>query len=129
MFYKAEVWCLSEEELPSQLQEQLARLQQMQQTLQVVVSQKQQLELELSDTERALQELNKLSDDAIVYKSIGSLLVKADRKELIKELEERKELLNLRISVLTKQEERARERVVELQQKIQERLRSMPQPT
>jgi len=129
MFYKAEVWCLSEEELPSQLQEQLARLQQMQQTLQVVASQKQQLELELSDTERALQELNKLSDDAIVYKSIGSLLVKADRKELIKELEERKELLNLRISVLTKQEERARERVVELQQKIQERLRSMPQPT
>lgn len=120
---------MSEEEIPSQLQEQLARLQQMQQTLQVVASQKQQLELELSDTERALQELNKLSDDAVVYKSIGSLLVKADRKELIKELEERKELLNLRISVLTKQEERARERVVELQQKIQERLRSMPQPT
>jgi len=46
-----------EVELPPQLQEQLVRLQQLQQTLQSVSSQKQQLELELNETDKALAEL------------------------------------------------------------------------
>jgi chaperonin cofactor prefoldin len=40
----------------------------------------------------------------------------------MKELEERKELLNTRIMVLARQEERTREKVRELQKSIQEEL-------
>ncbi len=112
-----------------QLQEQVARLQQLQQTLQVVITQKQQMELELTDTERALSELEKLTDDAVIYKSIGTLLVKSNRQEVIKELKERKDLINTRITVLAKQEERAREKLKELQQKLQERLRPESKPS
>jgi len=84
---------LSEEvELPPQLQEQLLRLQQLQQTLQAVASQKQQLEIEASETEKALAELEKLSDEIPVYKSVGNLLLKSERQALLKELKERKEL-------------------------------------
>ena len=110
--------------LPQQLQEQLLRLQQLQQTLQVVVSQRQQLELERSEVDRALGELEKMADDATVYKSVGSLLIKSEKKKVIDELHERKELIETRITVLTRQQTRAEERVKELQQLLQERLKS-----
>jgi len=110
-------------ELPPQIQEQLVRLQQLQQTLQAVVTQKQQLEIELTEADRAIAELEKLSDQNPVYKSVGSILVKYDRQLLVNELKEKKELYNTRVTVLGRQEERTRERIKELQQKLQERLR------
>jgi len=111
-----------EVELPPQVQEQLARLQQLQQTLQSVVTQKQQLELELNETGKALSELEKSTDETPVYKSVGSILVKSNRQSLMVELNERKELLTTRVTVLGKQEERTRERLKEVQEKLQERL-------
>ncbi len=115
---------MSEEvELPPQIQEQLARLQQLQQTLQAVNSQKQQLEIEASETERALSELDKLNDGSVVYKSVGSLLLRSNRQTLLTELKERKDLLGTRVTVLGRQEERTKERIKELQEKLQEKLR------
>ena len=111
-----------EVELPPQVQEQLVRLQQLQQTLQSVVTQKQQLELELNETDKALSELDKSTDETPVYKSVGSILVKSNRQVLLGELKERKELLTTRVTVLGKQEERTRERLKEVQEKLQERL-------
>jgi prefoldin beta subunit len=119
----SEALVLGEEvELPPQVQEQLVRLQQLQQTLQSVVTQKQQLELELSETDKALAELEKSTDETPVYKSVGSILVKSNRQNLLTELKERKELLTTRVTVLGKQEERTRERLKEVQEKLQERL-------
>ncbi len=86
-------------------------------------SQKQQLEIEASETDRALAELDKLNDSAVVYKSIGSLLLKSERQVLLTELKERKELLGTRVTVLGRQEERTKERMKELQEKLQEKLR------
>jgi len=115
---------LTEEvELPPQLQEQLGRLQQLQQTLQAVMTQKQQLEIEASETDKAISELDKVTDQTPVYKGVGSLLVKSDRQTLLTELKERKELLGTRITVLGRQEERTKERIKELQEKLQEKLR------
>ncbi len=95
----------------------------MQQTLQAVLSQKQQLEIEVSETDKAVSELDKATDQTPVYKSVGSLLVKSDRQTLLAELKERKELLGTRITVLGRQEERTKERIKELQEKLQEKLR------
>ena len=116
-----------EVELPPQLQEQLVRLQQFQQTLQSVITQKQQIDLELNETDKALAELEKSTDDTPVYKSIGSILVKSARQTLLTELKERKEILATRATVLGKQEERTREKLKEIQEKLQERLRG-PKP-
>jgi prefoldin beta subunit len=110
-------------ELPPQLQEQLVRLQQLQQTLQSVAGQKQQVELELSETDKALAELEKSTEDTPVYKSVGSILVKSNKSTLLSELKERKELLTTRVTVLGKQEDRTRERLKEVQEKLQERLK------
>mgnify|MGYP001034670237 FL=1 len=115
-------------ELPPQVQQRLLRLQQLQQTLQGVLTQKQQLELELTEVEQALSELEKLTEAATIYKSIGSLLVKSEKTKVTTELNERKELLNMRINVLGKQEERLRTQVKGLQEKLQQDLRPISPP-
>jgi len=114
--------------LPPQVQQRLLRLQQLQQTLQAVLTQKQQLELELTETEQALSELEKVTDDAVIYKSIGSLLVRSEKAKVTTELNERKDLLNMRINVLGKQEERLRSQVKDLQVKLQRDLRPLAPP-
>jgi len=115
-------------ELPPQVQQRLLRLQQLQQTLQGVLTQKQQLEMELTEVEQALGELEKLTGNATIYKSIGSLLVKSEKGKVTKDLNERKELLDMRVNVLGKQEERLRGQVKELQTKLQRDLRPLSPP-
>ena len=109
--------------LPPQVQQRLLRLQQLQQTLQGVMSQKQQLELQLTEVEQATSELEHLNETAVVYKSIGALLVKSEKEKVSTELTERQELLKMRVDVLAKQEERLRTQVKDLQEKLQQELR------
>ena len=115
--------------LPPAVQERLLRLQQLQQTLQQVLTQKQQLEMELTEIEQALSEIEKVDDSAVIYKSIGSLLVKAEKSKVTTELNERKELLNTRVTVLGKQEERLRSQAKELQTKLQRDLNPVSPPS
>ena len=112
-----------EREIPPQIREQLIRFQQLQQALQAIVSQKQQLEVESMEIDRAISELEKVGDDAPVYKNVGAILMRADRGALLNELREKKELVSTRITILGKQEARTRERMKELQDKLQEKLR------
>ena len=114
--------------LPPQVQERLLRLQQLQQTLQSVMSQKQQVEMEQTEIEQTITELQKTADDAVIYKAIGSLLVKAEKAKVTEELVERKELLNTRNTVLTRQEERLRSQAKEVQTKLQEDLNPVSPP-
>lgn len=88
--------------------------------------QKQQVDLETSEVDKALEELKKTSDTDPVYKSAGNILVKSKKEDLLKELGERKELSSTRSAVLTKQEQRVRESTRELEAKIQEALRPKP---
>ena len=119
---------MSREEVPPWLREQLARFEQNQQSLQAVLAQKQQVEMELTEVERALAELRKTPDDAVVYKSAGSLLIKASKADVLKDLEERRELGNTRVTVLARQETRLRETLKEIQSKLEEAARSRGQP-
>jgi len=84
--------------------------------------------MDMTETDRALTELEKITGETPVYKSVGSILVKADRQALLSELKERKELLNTRVTVLGRQEERTRERLKDIQQKLQEKLRTPRAP-
>ena len=109
--------------LPPQIQQRLLRLQQLQQTLQGVMAQKQQLTLQLTEVEQAASELEKLTETAVIYKSIGALLVKSEKDKVTAELTERKELLKMRVDVLGKQETRLRTQAKDLQEKLQQDLR------
>jgi prefoldin beta subunit len=117
---------LSQPELPPLLREQLARYDQTQQNLQAVLAQKQQVELELGETEKALEELGKASDGEAIYKFAGNLLVKVKKDDVVKELNEKKELGNTRKMVLAKQESRFRETLKDLQTKIDDSVKTKP---
>ena len=114
----------SGQQMPPWLQEQITKMQQSQQNLQSILAQKQQVEMENTESERALEELQKAKDGDQVFKYAGSILIKSDKKTLIEELEEKKELSKTKTIVLGKQEERLKSSLQEQEKKIQEMLKN-----
>jgi prefoldin beta subunit len=114
----------SNPQIPPLVQEQLARLQQTQQNFQSIMMQKQQLESEKLETEKALEELKKAGDDESVFKHAGTIMIKSNKKDLIDELEEHVELAKTKASLLVKQEERLKITLKEQETKIQEMMKS-----
>ena len=119
---------MSQQEIPPWLREQLARLEQLQQNLQAVQMQKQQVEAELSETDRALEELKTTPEGEQIFKYAGNLLVKVTKEAITKDLQEKKEVSNTRTLVLAKQETRFKESLKELQTKIDDTLKGRNQP-
>ena len=113
----------SGQQIPPWLQEQLVKMQQSQQNLQSISAQKQQLQFEELETEKALEELKKASENDTVYKHAGSILIKSNKNDLIADLEERKELAKTRVTVLSKQETRIKETLQEQEAKINEMMK------
>jgi prefoldin beta subunit len=113
-------------ELPPQVQNQLAQLQQVQQQAQALVQQKGQVEMLLRETETALEELNKAAEDSIIYKAAGELLIKVQKAEVIKDLEEKKDNLDIRLKSLSRQEERIQARFQQLQEQLKQALGKGP---
>ncbi len=107
-------------ELPPQIKNQLAQLQQIQQQAQAIAVQKNQVEITLKETELALSELEKLDSDAVVYRAIGDLLIKTERDKTKEDLKEKKDTLDLRLQTLARQEERAQTRFQQLQEQLKQ---------
>ena len=115
---------MPEEEVSPQLQDQITRLQQARSQLQMITQQRQQVEMQLKEIEEAIQEVGTVSDKTPIYKSIGSLLIKTKGKsDIQKELAASKESLSLRKTTLEKQEGRSREKLNELQSKLESALK------
>lgn len=114
-------------ELPPQVQNQLAQFQQLQQQLQVLATQRLQLEAKLRETGSTLEELEKVPAETPVYRSTGALLLRVeDRAALKKELEEQKETLEIRVNTVKKQEKSLGERYEQLQAKLSQALERGP---
>jgi len=114
----------SNQQIPPMVQEQLAKLQQTQQNFQSILMQKQQLESEKLETEKALEELKKAGDDELVFKHAGTIMIKSNKKDLIEELEEQAELAKTKASILVKQEVRLKTTLKEQETKIQEMIQN-----
>ena len=113
----------SNPQIPPIVQEQLAKLQQTQQNFQSILMQKQQLESQKLETEKALEELKKAGDDDAVFKHAGTIMIKSNKKDLLEELEEQMELAKTKASLLAKQEERLKATLQEQETKIQEMMK------
>lgn len=110
---------MSEEELlPPWIREQISRLQQIQQNLQAIMMKKQQIEQEIAETDRILEEIKKIDGDNKVYKRYDNLLIKSKREDILKEFKEKKVTLNTRILVVEKQESRVNDNLKEVENKI-----------
>lgn len=72
---------------------------------------------------RTLEEIANIKEGAAIYRTIGSILVKAESKESVeKELKEQKEVLEIRLKTLKKQEGQLKEKYLSLQKEISKAL-------
>ena len=102
----------NQEELEKQVQE----LQILEQNFQSLMMQKQTFQIELNETKTAVDEVEKSKDD--VFKVLGQVMVKADKKQLKKELSEKKDLLSLRMKSIEKQEKEFRANIERLRSEL-----------
>ncbi|BFI75178.1 MULTISPECIES: prefoldin subunit beta [Sulfolobaceae] len=110
------------ERIPPELQTQLVKLQQLQDQLNRLLTEKNVIDSELREVNKILQELSQLPAGTTVYKIVGNLLVKTDKETVQKELDDRKEILELRSRTYQKQENLLRTQLEDLQKKVNELL-------
>ena len=96
-------------------QEKIGKMQLLEQNIQNFMMQKQQFQMQLVEIESALEELDK-SDTS--YKIIGNIMVLSNKDELKKDLDSKKEMVELRIKTIEKQEKGIKEKAQELQKEV-----------
>jgi prefoldin beta subunit len=108
--------------LPPEAQEKLEELQDLQETAQQVAAQKQSAESTLTESETALDALEDIDEDTVMYREVGELLVETDYETAHDDLTEKVESLEVRVEQLQKQEERVQEQFESLQSELQQML-------
>ena len=96
--------------------DKLQEMQQLEQTLQMLLQQKQQMEMEYSETQAALKELENSGDE--VYKTIGQLLIKSDKTKMQEELKNKEKFLNTRKKSIENQEKSMTEKLNSLRDEV-----------
>jgi prefoldin beta subunit len=105
-------------EISPEMQHQIRELQEADQQARIVLSQKYQIELQIKEMQRALDELGK-DAKAEVHRVVGQILIKSDAKTTSAELKEKIEALDVRLKTLEKQEGKIKEKVKSLQDRLQ----------
>lgn len=118
---------MAEIKLTPEAQQILIELQTFQQQMQTVLIQRESLNIQNTEIEKALEELKKATTED-VYKAVGPILIKSTKKDLEKELTEKKEIVDLRIKSLQKQEDRLKEKLKGSQERFEEFLKSQEKP-
>ena len=106
------------EEVPPYLKNQLSELLHLRMVLEETSRKRFQMEILLRDAEAALEELDKLEDNACVYKSVGEILIKTNKQKAKAELSEKKEIFDLRLKTLECQENLIKKRFENIQEEI-----------
>lgn len=111
--------------IPENIQQELMQFQQLQSQYQIIVSQLQSLKIEMTETDVALNEISK-TENPVVYKSIGSILVKSEKPDILDDLNKKKESIDIRIKTIEKQEDRVKKKLEEMQKNLQKALGGQP---
>ena len=111
-----------EPNLSQYIQNQLKQAQQLETQIEQVATQKYQLDLRIKEIDKTLKELQSIDTDTPVYKSVGNILYRVeDKQKLVDDLSEQKELSEIRIKTLEKQQKAMEDKYKELETLIQQR--------
>src|SRR3989344_1700855 len=99
-------------ELTREAEKKIADIQLIEQNMQNSLMQKQRFQSELLEVENALGEIES-SEEA--YKIVGNIMISAKKDDLKKELDSKKNVLNIRIKSLEKEESRLKDKANSLQ--------------
>jgi len=102
------------------VQEKIGKLQMMEQNMQNFLMQRQQFQSQLGEIESALEEIDK-TDTA--YRIIGNIMVKSSKDTLKKDLSSKKELMEVRIQALEKQESQLQEKAKTLKEEVMKNIK------
>lgn len=94
-------------------------IQFLENNLQNLLIQKQVFQMELSETQSALKEIENSGEE--VFKVIGQLMIKTDKKKMKEELLNKEKILELRIKSIEKQEDFLKEKLEKLKKEILDR--------
>ncbi|PIZ51424.1 prefoldin subunit beta [Candidatus Woesearchaeota archaeon CG_4_10_14_0_2_um_filter_33_13] len=97
------------------------QLQLLQQNVQNLLNQKQQMQNQVLELDSALIELKTTKQ---AYRIVGKIMLAASKEELTKQLEEKREIVELRIKNFAQQEERLQKQVNDLQREVMEELKN-----
>lgn len=118
---------MAEPQIPPEVQEQLDHLQSLQGQLGMVQQQRQQIEYQLKELQRAVDGLASIPEDAPVYRTVGTILFKTDGRDAVTgKLGDEKESLEVRLRGFQKQEAQLKEEANELQSKVRAALSNLP---
>jgi len=96
-------------------EEKIQQLQALEQNMQNFLMQRQQFQMQLVEVDSALDEIKNKDS---VYRIIGNIMVSSKKEDVKNELEEKKKLLEIRVSNLEKQEQRLKEKANKLREGI-----------
>ena len=96
--------------------QQIQELQMLEQSIQNLFLQKQVFQLELNETQKALEEIKDSRGD--IFKIIGQLMIKTDGEKVEKELEGREKMLDLKLKSWEKQEKTIVERADDVRKEV-----------
>jgi len=104
-------------EVNDKARNQIMKLQQFQQQLQALTMQKQTLQVQQAELDNALTELKAVKTEK-VYEIIGNILINKKPVELKKSLNEKQEMLGLRLESIEKQLKRITTKAQEVQKEV-----------
>jgi len=102
-------------DVPKDSEKKLGQLQMLEQSMQNLLMQKQQFQLQQVELESALKELDKVEE---AYKIVGNIMVLSKKADLESDLKSKKEVVELRIKSMEKQENQLREKASKLQGEV-----------
>ena len=108
-----------------ELQKKLAEFQELQQQMQMMASQRQQLSMQVGEIGMAQEELAK--SEKGIYRAIGPLLIETSKADASSDLKEKKDLFDMRIGMLVKQEEKLRPKMGELRAELEKAIKESRQ--
>jgi len=109
--------------IPKATEEKIAQLQLFEQNLQSLSAQKQSLQSQILEMNNAVKEVEIAT--GVVYKIVGPIMIHAEKEKITKDLKERKDVLDLRIKSVEKQEKSVEEKAKELQTEIMAELETL----
>lgn len=107
-------------DIPKETQESISKLQLIEQNMQNLLMQKQQFQAQLFEVESALKEIEKTTES---YKIVGNVMIKADKADIKKELDQKKELIDLRLKNIDKQEKQLKDKAEDLQKEVMSKIK------
>jgi prefoldin beta subunit len=117
------------EKIPPEAEAKYNKYLQLRDTYNVIVQERMNAESSLGEIEKVLEKLKSLTDDTELFKMTGFVLVKSKKEDLLKELEGKKEDLELRIKALKNQEAMVKDQIDRLTSELRQLLSGITGPS